>query len=61
MVRTLVSLLTATHSTDDHSISTQLFYMKFLTIFIKYILNEHHSHPKIKIQKSSKKVRGVLP
>ncbi len=29
--------------------------MKFLTIFIKYIFHEHHSQPKIKIRKSSKK------
>ncbi len=61
MIRTLVSLPTATHSSDDYSINTKLLYMKFLTILIKYILHEHHNHSKIKIQKSSKKVRGVSP
>ncbi|KAH9393759.1 hypothetical protein TYRP_021481, partial [Tyrophagus putrescentiae] len=59
--RKLRSLPMAAQSSEDHSINAKLFYMKFLTILIKYIFHEHHSHPKIKIRKSSQKVRGVPP
>ncbi|KAH9393212.1 hypothetical protein TYRP_022075, partial [Tyrophagus putrescentiae] len=34
--------------------------MKFSTILIKYIFYEHHSYPKIKIRKSSKKDRETM-
>ncbi len=51
--------MTATRLPEGQNINTQLFYMKFLTICIEYIFHEHPSYPKIKIQKSSKKVRGV--
>ncbi|KAH9403786.1 hypothetical protein TYRP_014978, partial [Tyrophagus putrescentiae] len=47
--RTLKSLQMEIQSSEDHSINTKLFYIKFLTIFIKYFLHKHHSHPKIKI------------
>ncbi len=40
-----------------------MFHLSLLTPSseVKYIFHEHHSHPEIKIQKSSKKVRGVPP
>ncbi|KAH9406685.1 hypothetical protein TYRP_013668 [Tyrophagus putrescentiae] len=58
---TFKSFMTATRSPEGQSINTKLSYMKFLTICIEYIFHEHPSHPKIKIRKSSKIVRGVPP
>ncbi|KAH9409104.1 hypothetical protein TYRP_011382, partial [Tyrophagus putrescentiae] len=40
-------------------INTKLFYMVVLSIRIEYMFHENHSHPKIKIRKSSQKVRAA--
>ncbi|KAH9401345.1 hypothetical protein TYRP_016727 [Tyrophagus putrescentiae] len=55
--RKLVSLPTATHSSEGQAINTKLFYIIFLAIRIKYMFHKHHSHPKTKVPKS---INGIF-
>ncbi|KAH9407553.1 hypothetical protein TYRP_012375 [Tyrophagus putrescentiae] len=51
--RKLRSLLMAAYSSEGQAINTKLFYMIFLAIRIEYMFHEHHSHPEIKVPKST--------